>query len=87
MASSLPVIAFNVGGIKYQLENNSGFLVNKLSFNDFLNMTNKILDNQNLISDVKKNALKRQKNIFNWEKAAFETLKIYNELLNINKFI
>ena len=82
MARGLPVVAFNVGGIKYLLDNNSGFLVNNLDFNQFFNyVKNNLINNIANLHLKSINSRKRQKEIFNWEKSARATIKLYESIL------
>ena len=67
MARGLPVVAFNVGGIKYLLKNNSGFLVNNLSFQQFFNFVKNNINNSSDLNLKSINSKVRQKKLFTWK--------------------
>tara|TARA_A100001388_G_scaffold193695_1_gene146004 strand:- start:93 stop:1292 length:1200 start_codon:yes stop_codon:yes gene_type:complete len=86
MSRGLPVIAFNVGGIKYLLDKGAGYVVDNFSFEKFFNLVEKNLNNPSNLILKSKNSKKRQKNIFNWEKSGYKTAKIYESILeDLNK--
>ncbi len=81
MARGLPVVAFNIGGIKYLLGNNSGFLVNNFDFNQFFNYVNDNLINSSNLNLKSFNSKKRQKELFNWKRSSRDTIKLYESIL------
>ena len=85
MARGLPVVAFNIGGIKYLLDKNSGFLINNLSFEEFFNCVKDNLGNVPNLNLVSKNSKARQKKLFNWRSSALKTSKIYQLIIKISK--
>ena len=85
MARGLPVVAFNVGGIKYLLDNDSGFLINNLSFNEYYNCVKDNIKNLSKLNIKSRNAKSRQKELFNWKRSALKTSKVYKNLLKISK--
>ena len=81
MASGLPVIAYNTGGISYQLENNSGIVTNAGDIKAFHAFTEKLLNTPSLRSEISINAKNRQSLMFSWDRAAMKTLEIYDRML------
>ncbi len=78
MASRLPVVAYDVGGISYQLENNSGIVIKPGDFQAFHEAVEKLLDNKMIREKMIVNAKTRQEKLFSWEIAAEKTIEIYN---------
>ena len=81
MSRGLPVVAFNVGGIKYLIDKNSGLLVSNLSFNEYYNCVKENLKSISNLNIISKNAKARQKELFNWKRSGLKTSKIYRNLL------
>ena len=82
MASGLPVIAYDVGGISYQLDNQAGEVVVEGNTEAFLKSVNYLIDHPNHREKLILNAKARQQKYFSWDSAAKETLKLYLELMN-----
>jgi alpha-maltose-1-phosphate synthase len=82
MASNLPVVAYDVGGISYQLADNSGIVVAKNQFSDYLQAVETLLTDQAQRNAIATNAKARQQKMFSWESAAQKTIRIYENLLN-----
>jgi starch synthase len=82
MASGLPVIAYDTGGISYQLENNSGIVIKHGNFQEFHESVQMMLDDQKLREKISENAKKRQEQFFSWHIAADKTLEIYKKMLD-----
>lgn len=80
MASRLPVIAYDVGGISYQLENNSGFVIKAGNFQDFCEKVEFVINNNSIREEIIINAKTRQEQLFSWEIAAKKTVEIYKNL-------
>lgn len=81
MASGLPVIAYGVGGIPFQLENDSGIVITLGDLESFQAAVESLLADENARY---KRAIKgklRQQELFSWELAATKTIHIYQELL------
>ena len=64
MASRLPVIAYDVGGISYQLENNSGFVIKAGNFQDFCEKVEFVINNNSIREEIIINAKTRQEQLF-----------------------
>jgi alpha-maltose-1-phosphate synthase len=84
MACKLPVIAYDVGGIGYQLQDECGILVKVGNFDGFLAAVEQLIDNTNLRTSMAKNAKSRQEQIFDWKKTSESTIEIYQQILNRN---
>ena len=82
MASGLPVIAYDTGGISYQLANNSGIVIKHGNFQEFHESVQMMLDDQKLREKISENAKKRQEQFFSWHIAADKTLEIYKKMLD-----
>lgn len=85
MACSKPIIASNVGGIPYVVENKkTGLLFNS---NDEYDLAEKIiylLNNDCLMVNMGLQGEKRVKDLFQWDNIAKKTLELYKTILNIN---
>jgi alpha-maltose-1-phosphate synthase len=82
MANQLPVIAYDVGGISYQLQADCGILVKSGDFQGFLAAVEEAISKPELRFQIAKNAKLRQESIFAWEKTARTTINMYNCILN-----
>ncbi len=82
MASGLPVIAYDTGGISYQLANSSGIVIKHGNFQEFHESVQMMLDDQKLREKISENAKKRQEQFFSWHIAADKTLDIYKKMLD-----
>ncbi|GAX36702.1 glycosyltransferase family 4 protein [Nodularia sp. NIES-3585] len=82
MAMGLPVIAYDTGGISYQLDNNSGIVVKQKDFEQFYAAIELLLNNDQLREQITINAKQRRAELFSWEIAADSTLDIYKKLSN-----
>lgn len=81
MASGLPVIAYSVGGIPFELDNKSGVVVSSNDFETFYKVVNDLLNDGNKRDYLAKNAKLRQESLFSWESAARNTVYLYEKLL------
>ncbi|NJN10183.1 MAG: glycosyltransferase family 4 protein [Richelia sp. RM2_1_2] len=86
MAIGLPVIAYDTGGISYQLENNSGIVVKQKDFDKFYDAVELLLNNRDIREEIIINAKKRQSELFSWEIAADLTLEIYDKISAYSAF-
>ncbi|NJN11909.1 MAG: glycosyltransferase family 4 protein [Richelia sp. RM2_1_2] len=86
MAIGLPVIAYDTGGISYQLENNSGIVVKQKDFEKFYERIQLLLNNVKLREEIIINAKQRQTELFSWEIAANLTLEIYDKISAYSTF-
>ena len=80
MACNLPVVAFDVGGISFLLNDSCGYLINPNNPNKYIETINKLLKNKIKLDEISKKALSRQKKLFSWPKAASKAKKIYESL-------
>jgi alpha-maltose-1-phosphate synthase len=81
MASYLPVIAYDVGGISFQLQDDCGVLVEAGQTSDFLAAVELLLTDSSLRQSIAHNAKKRQEEIFDWDKTALITANLYQRLI------
>lgn len=84
MASNLPVIAYDVGGISYQLQDGCGILVETGNFNSFLAAVEQLISNQKMRIEIATKAKLRQEENFSWQRTADVTIDIYNKILDRN---
>jgi alpha-maltose-1-phosphate synthase len=80
MASGLPVVAYDVGGISFQLAEHSGVLIKAGNSAGYLHAVENLLRNSDQRETIKINSQARQKALFSWEKAAVKTIEIYEQL-------
>jgi alpha-maltose-1-phosphate synthase len=81
MASNLPVIAYDVGGIPYQLQDGCGILVKVGDTNSFLHAIEQAISNPAMLNQIALKAKARQESIFSWEKTAQTTIDVYKQFL------
>jgi alpha-maltose-1-phosphate synthase len=81
MAIGLPVIAYDVGGICFQLADNSGVVVKTGDFTAYLQQIENLLQNFHQMKTFGINSRMRQKEFFSWETAAARTIEIYEHLI------
>lgn len=81
MASKLPVIAYDVGGIPYQLQGGCGILVEAGDTKGFLNAIEQAVSNPRMLSQIAMKAKTRQESIFSWEKTSQLTIDVYKQFL------
>ncbi|MBN3894906.1 MAG: glycosyltransferase family 4 protein [Nostoc sp. NOS(2021)] len=86
MASELPVIAYDVGGISYQLTDNCGIVIKPADFHAFHTAVEQLIDNNNLREKIFQNAKIRQRQLFSWNIAAQNTVEIYQTILQMEKY-
>ncbi len=84
MATGLPTIAYDVGGISYQLQDGCGILVKVGDFSGFLTAVEKAISNPEMRSEIAKKAKLRQETIFSWGKTANITIDIYKKIIGSN---
>jgi alpha-maltose-1-phosphate synthase len=82
MASNLPVIAYDVGGISYQLQDDCGFLIKVNDFTSFLAAVEQLMSDPNMQTKIATNAKQRQSEIFSWEKTAETTIAVYKQIID-----
>jgi len=83
MASGLPIIATNVGGIPEMMQGNkNGFLIKKSNVNDIITAVRKIFDNPSKTKKMKLSNLKKIKEgQSSWDNTCKKHIKIYNSLM------
>jgi glycosyltransferase involved in cell wall biosynthesis len=82
MASKLPIIATNVGGIPELIENNkNGFLVEPLDYKNLSDKIIKLIENKKLKNKFIKSSLNSIKNKFTAKKKAEKTYKLYKKII------
>lgn len=84
MATGLPVIAYDVGGISYQLQDGCGSLITIGDFTGFLNAVEQLISNPELRTKIAKKAKLRQEAIFSWERTARTTIDMYKQIIDPN---
>lgn len=81
MACNLPVIAYDVGGISYQLDHHSGVVVKSGDTQAFIASIEFLLNHPEQAREIAENAKKRQESLFSWDVAATRTSDVYSSLL------
>jgi alpha-maltose-1-phosphate synthase len=81
MASELPVIAYDIGGISYQLQDGCGILVKVGDFTRFLAAVEQAVSDLEMRTEIAKKAKLRQEAIFSWEKTANMTIDVYKQII------
>ncbi len=81
MACSLPVVAFDVGGISFLLNKDCGYLIDPNNTKKYLETITKLLKNKFELEKTSNKALARQKKLFSWTKAGSKAKKIYETLM------
>lgn len=78
MASGLPVIATNVGGIPSQVVNGqTGLLVSSNNINELKNAISTLVNNKELREQMGRNGRKRVEQDFSWDKSAEDLEELY----------
>jgi alpha-maltose-1-phosphate synthase len=81
MASGLPVLAYDVGGIHYQLAENAGVVVPAGDFTAFINAAEQLLQDESTLREMKNKSRLRQQSLFSWDLIADRTIEIYQHFL------
>jgi glycosyltransferase involved in cell wall biosynthesis len=84
MACYLPVVAYDVGGISYQLDHHSGLVVKSGDTQAFIASVEFLLDHPEQLEKLAINAKKRQERLFSWDVASTKTIDIYKYLLSFH---
>jgi glycosyltransferase involved in cell wall biosynthesis len=87
MASGLPVIAYGVGGVPFELEDGSGMVITPGDVQSFHAAVEYLLGDATARQQLATNGKVRQKQLFSWELAATRTIQIYEELLARNNWL
>lgn len=81
MASRLPVLAYDVGGISFQLDNGSGYLISPGDVDSFVDKVEFLLRNPQECLNIASNAYNRRQEIFSWDIFATRAIDLYQHLL------
>lgn len=81
MASRLPVLAYDVGGISFQLDNGSGCLISPGDVDSFVDKVEFLLRNPQECLNIASSAYARRQEIFSWEIFATKAIDLYRYLL------
>ena len=83
MACGLPVVAYNIGGMKEAIvDGETGFFVENKNHQELSIAIEKLLDNSNLRTSMGKSARQRVEKYFSWERHIEQLLGIYDRILN-----
>lgn len=82
MATELPTIAYDVGGISYQLQDGCGTLIKVGDFNGFLKAVEKLISSPDMRIEIAHKAKRRQEVIFSWEQTANLAIDVYKKLID-----
>lgn len=80
MGCGLPVVAYDIGGISYQLADNCGVVVPAGDFSALLAATENLLLQPSYLQQISINCMSRQKELFDWEKIATKTVDVYQTI-------
>jgi glycosyltransferase involved in cell wall biosynthesis len=81
MGAGLPVVAYDVGGIQYQLSEGAGVVVPAGDFPAFLDATEKLLIQPNILKEMEKVCKIRQQKLFSWDLIADKTVELYHAMI------
>lgn len=81
-AQGLPVVGFNIDGIREQVGNNCGILVEKGNSQELKYAINKLIYNEELIRKFSSNALKKYEENYIFDKFAERYLNVYKKLID-----
>jgi alpha-maltose-1-phosphate synthase len=82
MATELPVIAYDVGGISYQLQDDCGILIGVGDFPGFLAAVEQLISNPKIGTEIARKAKLRQEAMFSWGKTAETTIDVYKQIID-----
>lgn len=86
MACGTPVIGSAVGGIKYSvLDGETGFLIAPESPHELADKLSVLLNNDELLSDMSKNAFNHVYVSFTWHEISLQIHELYNSVLSAGK--
>lgn len=85
MAMGVPVVASNIGGVSYMVENNNtGLLFKSGSVSELMKCVKTLLEDRNLYNRISHRARTKAQRLFQPDRIAQETVKIYKTLLMKN---
>lgn len=82
MAIGLPVVAYDVGGVSFQLAEGAGVVIEAGDFPSYLRSVEMLLNEPSQIAEMRKRAKQRQRSLFSWDLAAETTIKVYEKLMS-----
>lgn len=85
MASGLPIVSTNVGGIPFQLAEGAGFIAPSGKPDEIAEYVNILLENKDLRANMSVAAKNRAKKVFNWSTSAMLAIDRYNRILQNDK--
>jgi alpha-maltose-1-phosphate synthase len=81
MGAGLPVVAFDTGGVSFELANHSGVVVPIDDFDGFLAGIEKLLADPDARELCSRNSIQRQREFFSWDELASKTMDVYRQLV------
>lgn len=81
MASRLPVVAYDVGGISFQLDKGSGCLISPGNIDSFIDKVEFLLRNPQECLNIASSAYNRRRKIFSWDIFSEKAIDLYQYLL------
>jgi glycosyltransferase involved in cell wall biosynthesis len=81
MASGLPVIGSNAGGIPDIIENDVGYIFEKTSYEDLARKIEEVISNEKLRNELARNARKKAVEKYSWLEIASKLKKLYINVL------
>jgi glycosyltransferase involved in cell wall biosynthesis len=81
MASGLPIVSTNVGGIPFQLAEGAGFVAPSGNPDEIAEYVSILLENEDLLANMSVAAKNRAKKVFNWNSSAMLAINGYNSIL------
>jgi len=85
MASRLPIVSTEVGGIPFQLAEGAGLLTKPDDPQAIAKKVIKLADDQNLRKQMGNNARKRVECYFNWDKSASIAIESFKKIIDLHK--
>jgi glycosyltransferase involved in cell wall biosynthesis len=85
MASGLPIVSTNVGGIPFQLAEGAGFVAPSGRPDEIAEYVNILLENKDLRANMSAAAKNRARKVFNWNSSAMLAIDGYNSILQNNE--
>lgn len=85
MASGLPIVSTNIGGIPYQLDGGAGFVVEPGNPESVAKKVSMLLENKELRRQMGSSARKRVEEAFSWENSAKAAVVGYERIISIHR--
>jgi len=83
MASGLPVVSTEVGGIPFQLAHGAGFVTKPDEPGAIAELTRRLIEDRDLCIQMGRCARKRVEDIFNWDKSALVAIDAYKKIIDM----